>query len=179
MTTYSSGNVKDPAKYGVGIHGTNPNGFDQTVITSAGGRKIELQAWPGDKTWLTAVTSAASGSISGLEGLIGRPIAGSGPIIIREVARDELGDAYVGQYNKDTQLASISEDHEQADLVAHGLAHAWFNGAMFDSIWLSEGHAEWAARSVGEDLDAVRRAGNEARSGQLAVRRTAFDHRSA
>ncbi len=112
------------------------------------GRSIS-KPWPGDKAWLDAVRPAAAGSISELEKLVGRPIPGTGPITVREVAADELGDAYVGQYDKDVQLASISEEFEQAGVVSHELAHGWFNAAMFDSTWLSEGHAEWAAHAVG------------------------------
>ncbi len=149
QTVYSSGNVDDPTKFWVGIHGTNPTGFDMASVVSAGGRQIDIESWPGDTAWRDAVKSAASDSISALEGLVGRPISENGPVTIREVAGGELGDAYVGQYETAGQLASVSEQFEQPGVVSHELAHAWFNGAMFDSTWMSEGHAEWAAQAVG------------------------------
>ncbi|MCJ7712393.1 MAG: hypothetical protein MUQ32_16350, partial [Chloroflexi bacterium] len=61
------------------------------------------------------------------------------------------GDRYAGFYDAETNTVTVDEDFGQPSLVEHELAHVWFNGGQFKEIWLSEGFAEWAARSVSED----------------------------
>ena len=40
-------------------------------------------------------------------------------------------------------MARVSE-HLELGTVAHELAHAWFNDALFEARWMSEGSASWA-----------------------------------
>lgn len=147
--TYASGPVSDPSKYYVMVEGTNLAGFHRETIEAPDHRQIQLEAWPGDEQWLTAVMSEAAASITTLEGLIGTSLPGSGPITVREVAGGSLGDAYAGIYDPDEDLAQIPEDYQQAGTVAHELSHAWFNGSVFAAQWLSEGYAGWAERAIG------------------------------
>lgn len=147
--TYASGPVADPSKYYVMVEGTNLGGFHSETVEAPDHRQIQLQAWPGDAQWLTAVRNEAASSITTLESLIGANLPGNGPITVREVAGGSLGDAYAGIYDPDTHLAQIPEDYQQAGTVAHELSHAWFNGSLFAAQWLSEGYASWAERAVG------------------------------
>jgi hypothetical protein len=146
---YTSGKVADPDKWYVGITGTNDAGRVHQSLTSANGRPIEIEGWPGDKAWMNAVHDEASNSISELEELIGRQLPGNGPVRIDEVSGTELGDAYIGTYDNDTRIATVSEDFTQAGTVAHELSHVWFNSDLFTANWLSEGYASWAERAVG------------------------------
>jgi len=144
----SSGSV-DPSTYFVGVTGNDPNGFAEQVITTPDGRGITVQGWPGDNDWMTSVAGETSSSIAKIEELIGQPIPGTGPIAVREVASNELGDAYVGVFDSDEQVANISEDFQQRGLVTHELSHAWFNSDLFKSTWMSEGYAQWMERATG------------------------------
>ena len=146
---YTSGKVVDPGAWYVGINATNDAGRVHASVTSDDGRPIEIEGWPGDKAWMTAVHDEAAGSISALEDLIGQPLPGNGPVRIDEVSGGELGDAYIGAYDKDARLATVSEDYTQAGTVAHELSHVWFNDDLFAARWLSEGYASWAERAVG------------------------------
>jgi hypothetical protein len=146
---YTSGKVVDPGAWYVGINATNDAGRVHASVTSDEGRPIEIEAWPGDKAWMTAVHDEAAGSISALEDLIGQPLPGNGPVRIDEVSGGELGSAYIGAYDKDARLATVSEDYTQAGTVAHELSHVWFNDDLFAARWLSEGYASWAERAVG------------------------------
>ena len=146
---FASGNVKDPVSYWIGVNGTNTKGFATATITSDSGRDVEIQAWPGDKAWMESIKKEAAGSLSTLERLVGAPLPGTGPIVIREVTQAALGDGYGGEYSNSSRTAEVSENYDQAGTVAHELSHAWFNHDMFAATWLSEGYAGWAERAVG------------------------------
>ena len=146
--------MADPTAYYVQIEGTNLAGYHRETIESPDNRQIQLEAWPGDTPWLSAVRTEASSSISTLEDLIGTGLPGNGPITVREVAGGSLGDAYAGVYDPEEHLAQIPEDYQQAGTVAHELSHAWFNGSLFASQWMSEGYASWAERAVGANPEA-------------------------
>ena len=150
---YTSGKVADPGTWYVGIVGTNDKGLVHDSVTSDNGRPIEIEGWPGDTAWMKAVHDEAAGSISALEELIGKPLPGNGPVRIDEVSGIELGDGYIGTYDAETRLATVSEDYSQAGTVAHELSHVWFNTQVFASHWLSEGYASWAEREVGANSE--------------------------
>jgi hypothetical protein len=146
----ANGNVAEPAKYFVGITGTNPSGFAKAQLTTGDGRAVSILGWPGDKAWMAAVRREAESALPKLAALIGQPIPGQGPITIREAAGSDLGDAYIGAFDPTSQVAQVSEDFGQAGTVTHELSHAWFNDELFDGRWLSEGYATWIERATGE-----------------------------
>ena len=145
----SSGAIEDPSSFYVGISGNNAAGFVHDQITTGEGRTISILGWPGDKAWMDAVRGEASTAIPSLESIIGQPLPGEGDIVIRETAGSVLGDAYVGVYDSEMQLARVSEDFDQTGTVTHELSHAWFNDSLFAARWLSEGYASWIERGTG------------------------------
>ncbi|MGH2511698.1 MAG: hypothetical protein ACRDGQ_03320, partial [Candidatus Limnocylindrales bacterium] len=145
---YTSGSV-DPDTFFVDVGGTNLAAFSSAEVPAENGREITVQGWPGDGAWMTAVLAEAQTSIARIEALIGQPLPGSGPIIVREAASGELGDSYIGDYDPAVQIAQVSEDYTQAGTVTHELSHAWFNDSLFASTWLSEGYAQWMERAAG------------------------------
>jgi hypothetical protein len=147
--TYSSGSITDGSAFFVGITGTDLDGFAEAALTTASGRDVLIQGWPGDDEWMTAVRSEADAALSRLEDIVGEPAPGNGPITLREVAGGTLGDAYIATYDPEQRLASVSEEYREEGTVAHELSHAWFNGSLFASTWMSEGYAGWAERAVG------------------------------
>ncbi len=144
---FESGPVSKTTSYYRCLEGTNDSAYQQTEITSRSGTRIAVLGWPEDPEWQVAVSRAVGGVFDTLERLIGRPPAVSREITVREVTQAELGD-YAGAFDSSAAVASISEAYDQPGLVAHELAHAWFNLDTFKGRWMVEGLAEWAARHV-------------------------------
>ena len=105
------------------------------------------QAWPEDPDWHGEVKRQLEDSLGKLETLIGRPLPGSGTVVVREVSDAGLG-AYIGTFDAETSVARVSEDYTQPGVVAHELSHAWFNDSLFSGRWLSEGSAGWAESTI-------------------------------
>jgi len=166
-TTYTTGLLDTPHEFWACFTGDNPAGYATSQFTSPSGRRIELQAWPEDSTWNDEIRTSIDAILTELEGLVGRGLPGSGTIVIREVSSAELG-AYAGVFDWSEGIARVGEDSGEVGIVAHELSHAWFNGELFDTTWLSEGYAEWAERS-----SPTRRARTPAATRATADRRSA------
>jgi hypothetical protein len=144
---FRSGTLSNPGGFWSCLSGADAASFTTTTITSASGRQIVLQSWPEDTAWRDQVSGELTQAVAALEQLIGRVLPGSGPITVREVGEAGLG-GYAGGFDYLTNQAQISERIDPG-LVAHELAHAWFNRGLFRETWLSEGSAEWASSQVG------------------------------
>ncbi len=145
--TYSTGSMAEPEEFWACFDGDNLGGFKKSALSSPSGRSIEIQAWPEDADWHGEVTRQIEDSLGKLETLIGRPLPGSGTVVVREVSDAGLG-AYVGTFDSETSVARVSEDYTQPGVVAHELSHAWFNDSLFNGRWLSEGSAGWAESTI-------------------------------
>lgn len=145
--TYSTGSMVKPEEFWACFDGDNIGGFKKSALSSPSGRSIEIQAWPEDADWHGEVTRQIEDSLGKLETLIGRPLPGSGTVVVREVSDAGLG-AYVGTFDSETSVARVSEDYTQPGVVAHELSHAWFNDSLFSGRWLSEGSAGWAESTI-------------------------------
>ena len=117
-------------------------------LTATGGRDITLKSWPEDPAWAKGVRADLASGLPALAKLVGRPLTGTVPLVIKEAM---TGGEYAGFYDADTSTITVDEDFKQPSLVQHELAHVWFNGSSFADTWLSEGHAEWAGRTVSGD----------------------------
>jgi len=124
---------------------------DHVTSVVTGGGTVTLRSWPGDTAWQTRVTAAIENAVPQLVALIGQPLPKIAGLTIREAF---VAPGYEGQYGSDANQIVLSEFltgetiSDGTVLVAHELAHAWFNDATQDPTWLDEGSAEWAARSV-------------------------------
>jgi hypothetical protein len=148
--TYRTGTNGDAYKFWACMTGERPARFASTKTTAPSGREIDIQAWPDDPGWAIDISKQIDEVLKDLEALTGQPLPGKGPIAVREVGVGTLGQ-YAGFFDPDTGVARIGEDLEAKGLVTHELSHAWFNGALFQSHWLSEGYAEWARTSIEKD----------------------------
>jgi hypothetical protein len=124
---------------------------DHVTSVVTGGGTVTLRAWPGDATWQTRATAAIEDAVPQLVALIGQPLPKVAGLTIREAF---VAAGYEGQYRSDANQIVLSEfltsetPTDGTVLVAHELAHAWFNETTQGPVWLEEGSAEWAARSV-------------------------------
>jgi hypothetical protein len=128
------------------LSGTNDAALHQTTLVSASAVPIRVLSWPEDDEWRAAVGGMAKGVFDALVDLIGRPPPTSA-MTIRETAGGLLGE-YAGFFETESGTAYVSEDYGQPGLLAHEMAHAWFDEATFGSRWMYEGLAEWAAVEV-------------------------------
>jgi hypothetical protein len=147
---YTTGTLDNAFEFWACLTGEQPAAFTSTKVTAPSGREIDIQAWPGDTTWTADLQTQLGSVLTELEALTGQGLPGDGPIAIREVGAGTLGQ-YAGFFDPDTGVARIGEDLEAKGLITHELAHAWFNGDLFQPHWLSEGYAEWARTSIDGD----------------------------
>lgn len=145
--TYATASMIKPEEFWACFDGDNLSGYKRSSLSSPSGRAIEIQAWPEDADWHGEVTKQIEDSLGKLETLIGRPLPGSGTVVVREVSDAGLG-AYVGTFDAETSVARVTEDYTQPGVVAHELSHAWFNDSLFSGRWLSEGSAGWAESTI-------------------------------
>jgi hypothetical protein len=142
---FSSGTQASPYKFWSCVDAENPANLTHTSLT-AGGQTFDIQGWPEDTTWKTAVQEEVGGDVPRLEDLTGLTMPG-GTIKIVEAGDMQLGE-YGGVYNALTSTASIPES-AQKDIVAHELSHIWFNRKTLTDKWMSEGLAGYSEKAAG------------------------------
>ena len=145
VRVYASGAISDPLSWWACLEGENASGYAVKPISAQDGRTIMLQSWPEDAEWTSSVRDSLLADLPALVRLIGRPMTGSAALVVKETV---TGNEYAGWYDRETNTISVGEDFHQPGLVAHELAHVWFNHSLFYDTWLSEGYAEWAGRQV-------------------------------
>jgi len=150
ISTWQTPTMPDPFAFWACFTGDDPAGYQKSSLASPAGRAIELQAWPEDPVWNAAAKREIGDAVGKLETLVGRPLPGNGPIIVREVGSEELG-AYAGTFTPSEMVARVGENLDQPGVVAHELSHSWFNDALFAARWLSEGSAGWAESTITGD----------------------------
>jgi hypothetical protein len=143
---FASGDVTDTADYYRCFEGTDPSGYTRDTFNTASGHVVVIESWPEDGAWRDALRREVTASLGALERLIGSPLPTRAALRVREVTASELG-YYAGTYDAADTTARVSEDFDQPGLVAHELAHAWFNRTSLASRWLSEGLAQWAEQA--------------------------------
>ena len=147
---YTTGTHDDASRFWACLTGEQAGKFASTKVTAPSGREIDIQAWPDDPSWAADISTQIDEVLKQLEDVIGQALPGDGPIAVREVGAGTLGQ-YAGFFDPDTGVARIGEDLEATGLITHELSHAWFNGGLFQSHWLAEGHAEWARTAIDGD----------------------------
>ncbi|HXG39767.1 MAG TPA: hypothetical protein VNJ28_02395, partial [Candidatus Limnocylindrales bacterium] len=148
---YSSGAIAAGETYARCFEGTNPAAYERIEIVAGYGTRLVALGWPEDPGWGERVAGQARMLVDALVRLFGPPPGRPERIELREVAGFELGD-YAGAFDPDEGVALISEAAAEGRVVAHELAHAWFNSERFAARWMSEGLAEWAARKALEEV---------------------------
>ncbi len=148
-----SGVLPSPDTWSTCLYLIDP-GQDRVAVISTGGGAVTLRSWPGDTEWESRVTAALQTSIPSLVTLIGRPLPNILGLTVREAF---VPPGYEGQYGAAANEIALSEflttdtPADSGTTVAHELSHAWFNAKTELPVWLYEGSAEWAARSVVPD----------------------------
>ncbi len=151
---FTSGAVKDTSRWYACLSGTNEDGYTAEEMTAPDGRTVRLLSWPEDPTWTRGVRDEVSAGLPELRRLVGADMAGSDALVVKEAS---TGNEYAGFYDRKSNTITVGEDYTQPSLVAHELAHVWFNGSVFAETWMSEGYAEWAGRTASGDLAACGR----------------------
>jgi hypothetical protein len=143
---FSSGTQAKPSEFWSCVDAEDAANLTHTPLT-AGGQTFDIEGWPEDATWKSAVQEEVSGDVQRLVDLTGLTMPG-GTIKIVEAGDMQLGE-YGGVYNSLTGTASLPESAEK-DIVAHELSHIWFNRKTLADKWMSEGLAGYSEKAAGE-----------------------------
>ena len=142
---YSSGTQPNPYKFWTCVDAEDAaNLTHQSLI--AGGQAFDIQSWPEDASWKSAISQDVGADVQKLEDLTGLKMPG-GTIQITEAGDQQLGD-YGGVYDSATKTATIPETVLK-DTVAHELSHIWFNRTTLADKWMSEGLAGFSEQAAG------------------------------
>ncbi|MEA2026487.1 MAG: hypothetical protein U9O18_07330, partial [Chloroflexota bacterium] len=120
-----------------------PEKLVRTETVSPGGQIVTVEGWPEDPKWTEEITKGVERTLPELEEIAGTPIPGD-EIVVRQVAAQALG-GYAGDFSGKSEQIRVGETYDDSMLVAHELAHAWFNRKTVKDTWIMEGHAEWMA----------------------------------
>ena len=142
---FSSGTQASPYKLWTCIDAEDQANLTHSTLT-ADGQDFSIEGWPEDKTWNTDIQDEVGADVPALEDLTGLKMPG-GTIVIMEAGDEQLGE-YGGEYNVLTSTASIPET-APGDVVAHELAHVWFNPKMLAAKWMDEGLASYSEKVAG------------------------------
>ena len=142
---YSSGTESSPYKFWTCVDAENAANLTHTPLTAAG-QAFDLESWPEDASWSSAIRGDVASDVQSLETLTGLKMPG-GTVTILEAGDQQLGE-YSGLYNIETKTASIPET-VRADTVAHELAHIWFNPSLLQDKWMMEGLAGYSEQAAG------------------------------
>ena len=105
-----------------------------------------MEGWPEDPDWTASITEGIETTLPALEEVIGAP-GFTDDLVIRQVAMQALA-GYAGDFHPGTGRIRVSERLDDPQLVAHEMAHAWFNGGTLAGTWLIEAYADWAGRAA-------------------------------
>jgi len=145
IQTWSSGSIAGSNGFYSCVEATDSAALTSSTVT-AGDQTFDVQSWPEDTTWATAMQTDLTADVPKLEDLTGLQMPG-GTIDITEASETELGD-YAGVYNSTDKTATITEDTDNST-VAHELSHIWFNKDLFASVWMDEGFAGYSEKVAG------------------------------
>jgi hypothetical protein len=136
----------DAGRFGVCTDAFDRDGLLRTESVSPSGQTVVVEGWPEDPDWSRAVTEGIGGTLPRLEEIIGIAFPLDG-LTVRQVASQALG-AYAGDFIPKRGQVRVGERLDDRALVAHELAHAWFNDGTLEGTWLAEGYADWAGRAA-------------------------------
>ncbi len=120
--------------------------LERRDLDSTTGHRVIVEGWPDDPTWLANTASSVELALARLDEVIAEPIPGDPDILVREAAANALA-GYGGYYDSDSGVIRVSEKSDDYLLLAHEIAHSWFNSDTVAATWIAEGLAEWAART--------------------------------
>jgi hypothetical protein len=127
-------------------HSFKPHKMVRTETVSPSGQTVVIEGWPEDPKWTEEITANVVSTLPQLEELAGVPIPGD-EIAVRQVAAQALG-PYAGEFDDRSESIRVNEDYGDQLVIAHELAHAWFNGRTIKDTWLAEGYADWMAHEA-------------------------------
>ncbi len=151
--------VADPLTFIAYVTAERPGAFTETRVDSPVCRIeacIRVRAWEDDPDWGVATTQLVAEALPVLEELIGLEYPIAGPLTVEEAASGRLGD-YAGIFDTFDDTVRIRYDADPF-VALHELAHAWFNGKLYEERWIGEAfasyYAEQAAPRLGLSVEA-------------------------
>ena len=143
---YEATNIEAPRDFFGQVYGRNDNGLI-TETAMLPGATASVRAWPDDPEWVSFVVDAIENDVPVIEELTGLAWPAGDIEVIETVTPYLYG--YGGWFNASSGLIEVG-DRLERDLILHELGHAWFNDALIDGRWITEGLAEeFASRAIG------------------------------
>jgi hypothetical protein len=138
---------QDLARFIACTDSVDPSRLVTGEATTSAGRTVTVQGWREDPDWAADVTEGVGDVLPALEHLAGA--AYPRDVVVREVATQALY-GYGGEFDPRHGIIRIAERVDDPVLLAHELAHAWFNRESMAEDWMIEAHAEWLGRAAND-----------------------------
>lgn len=148
-TTVTARTRANPARFYGCTEAFDVDDLVSSEATTSAGQRLLVQGWPEHPDWAATVSDGLVTTLPQLESIIGIGFPRE-DVVIRQVASQALG-GYAGDFTPRSGQIRIGENLDDRVLVAHELAHAWFNGATLADLWAIEGLAEWAGTRAAEE----------------------------
>ncbi|MEZ5165439.1 MAG: hypothetical protein R2695_02745 [Acidimicrobiales bacterium] len=158
VTAFEATAIENPGEWIGLVVASSDEGLSRREVTVDGvDGDLAIASWPGDTEWDQFVEAGFSDGIPALEEAIGVPWPLEGELQVRETVAPSLA-GYGGWYfepeetTQDDATIEVGEDLDHR-LLAHELAHAWFNDDFSGERWINEGLAELFGQRIGMGLD--------------------------
>lgn len=112
--------------------------------------EFDVLSWPGDQVWTEFVTDNLETGLPILADQIGLPWPIDGELTVIE-SYDPYLNGYAGWYDVRAEEIEIGDELD-THVMFHELSHVWFNGALFDERWITEGLADEFGAEVVEAI---------------------------
>jgi hypothetical protein len=143
----------DPARFTAYVSGerTGERTRSEIEVDMADGPvDVRFHAWPDDPAWTERQGNILGRGLPVLEEKIGIPYPISGTLNVYEHAYQHLGE-YAGVFVAGVDTIEMRFDAD-AFTALHEAAHVWFNRALAEERWLTEGFASYYAEVVGREM---------------------------
>ncbi|HEY7333206.1 MAG TPA: hypothetical protein VH859_09650 [Candidatus Limnocylindria bacterium] len=147
-----SGQIENPSRWVAQVVAAGE--ASREVVTRAvplAGGTVDLQvrAWADDAAWGDRTLRLAADALPLIEGALGLPFPGVGPLVVEEsvsASADLAGEPA-------TEGTRLLAGYDQPPFtLVHQLGHVWLRPELVADRWITEGFASWAAARAAPEL---------------------------
>jgi hypothetical protein len=144
--SWTSGSLDDPLAFYAYVRGSRTaetSDVSRIIDVQTSAARVTFRAWIDDQDWLDRVRALTVDVLPQIGAALGLPWPVDGSVTIEEVLVRST-DGHAGIYDPAERVIRIAY-YADDGVIAHELAHAWFNGRFVAERWVAEGFASYYA----------------------------------